>query len=86
MRCAVLCCAVLRPAGGWSTAQCSLCLRHAVLCYTLLCCACLQNCSTETDCFVLLQVVTFTADLGQGEELEPARKKVGPGGTFRLEH
>eukprot|EP00959_Pyramimonas_sp_CCMP1952_P046346 967772-Pyramimonas_sp.AAC.2 len=25
-----------------------------------------------------LQVVTFTADLGQGEELEPARKKVRP--------
>ena len=24
-----------------------------------------------------MQVVTFTADLGQGEELEPARKKVG---------
>ena len=29
---------------------------------------------TEYDC----EVVTFTADLGQGEELEPARKKAKP--------
>ncbi len=39
-------------------------------------CSCLQ-CYLIMPLLQMLQVVTFTADLGQGEELEPARKKVG---------
>ena len=67
---------VLAYSGGLDTSIILKWLKDTYNCEARLtgCCSACCTAFSHT-CWRLLQVITFTADLGQGEELEPARKK-----------